>query len=55
VFRISSAPAAGPVRVQAEAIVVHTDAQTATLVVLQVTQPDIRAGATARQVRRMPS
>jgi hypothetical protein len=52
---ISSAPAAGPVRQQAEALVVHTDAKTATLVVLQVTQPDIRAGATARQVRRMPS
>ena len=55
VFRISSAPAAGPVRDQAEALVVHTDPRTATLVVLQVTQPDIRAGATARQVRRMPS
>jgi hypothetical protein len=55
VLRISSAPAAGPVRDQAEALVVHTDARTATLVVLQVTQPDVRAGATARQVRRMPS
>jgi hypothetical protein len=59
IFRLSSAPAAGPVREQAEALVVHTDAKTATLVVLQVTQPDIRAGAatgaTARQIRRMPS
>jgi hypothetical protein len=55
VFRISSAPSAGPVRVQADAIVVHTDARTATLLVLQVSQPDIRAGATARQIRRMPS
>jgi hypothetical protein len=47
------------VREQAKALVVHTDAKTATLVVLQVTQPDIRAGATAgataRQIRRMPS
>lgn len=55
VFRISSDPAAGRVRDQAEAIVVHTDAKTATLLVLQVAQPDIRAGATARQIRRMPS
>jgi len=55
VLRISSAPAAGPVREQAKALVVRTNAKTATLVVLQVTQPDIRAGATARQFRRMPS
>ena len=55
ILRISSAAAAGPVREQAQALVVHTDPKTATLVVLQVTQPDIRAGATARQIRRMPS
>jgi hypothetical protein len=55
VFLVSSAASLGPVREQAEALVVHTDAKTATLVVLQVTQPDIRAGATARQTRRMPS
>jgi hypothetical protein len=55
VFRINSAPGADPVRVQAEALVVHTDPKTATLLVIQVTQPDIRAGATARQIRRMPS
>jgi hypothetical protein len=57
VFRISSAPegAAGLVRDQADALVVHTRDKTATVVVLQVSQPDIRPGATARQVRRMPS
>ena len=57
VVGISSAPSAsaGAVREQAQALVVHTGAKTATLVVIQVTQPDIRAGATARQVRRMPS
>jgi hypothetical protein len=54
VFRISSAPEAGPVREQAQALVVHMDPRTATLVVVQVTQPDIRPGAIARQVRRMP-
>jgi hypothetical protein len=55
ILRISSPASAGPVREQAEAMVVHTDPRTATLVVLQVSQPDIRNGATARQTRRMPS
>lgn len=56
VFRISAATAqAGATREQADALVVHTRAKTATLVVLQISQPDIRPGAVARQVRRMPS
>lgn len=42
------------VRDQADALVVHTRAKTATLLVLQVSQPDIRPGATAQQVRRLP-
>jgi hypothetical protein len=57
VFRISSAPegSAGRVRDQADALVVHMQSKTATVIVLQVSQPDIRPGATARQVRHMPS
>jgi len=56
VFRIGAAANQGvPEREQAEAIVVHTRAKTATLVVLEVRQPDIRPGAAARQIRRMPS
>jgi len=56
VFRISAAAMqAGATREQAEAIVVHTRAKTATLVVVRVSQPDIRPGAAARQIRRMPS
>jgi LysM repeat protein len=56
IFRIGAAASQGvPARAQAEAIVVHTRAKTATLIVLQVSQPDIRPGAAARQVRRMPS
>jgi hypothetical protein len=57
-FRISSAPdltRGGLVREQADVVVVHTRANTATGVVVQVSQPDIRPGAAARQVRRMPS
>jgi LysM repeat protein len=56
VFRISSTPDAnGLVRDQAEGLVVHLRDKTATLIVLQVSQPDIRPGATARRVRRMPT
>ncbi len=56
VFDISSAPDAnGLVRDQAEGLVVHLRDKTCTVVVLQVSQPDIRPGATARRVRRMPS
>jgi hypothetical protein len=56
VFHITAAPgsAEGPVRDQADALVVHTREKTATILVLQVSQPDIRPGATARQVRRLP-
>ncbi len=42
------------VRDQADGLVVHTRAKTATLLLLQVSQPDIRPGATAQQVRRLP-
>ena len=58
IFRISSAPdltREGLVREQADVVVVHTLSNTATCIVVQVSQPDIRPGATARQVRRMPS
>jgi hypothetical protein len=57
IFRITASPdrQGAAVRDQADAIVVHTRAKTASLVVLQVSQPDIRPGAAARQVRRMPS
>jgi hypothetical protein len=58
IFRISSVPdptRGGLVREQAEAVVVNTRPNTATCIVVQVSQPDIRPGATARQVRRMPS
>jgi hypothetical protein len=56
VFRIGVAANQGvPARSQAEAMVVHARPKTATLVVLQVNQPDIRPGAIARQTRRMPS
>jgi len=58
IFRISSAPdltRGGLVREQADVVVVHTRSNTATCIVVQVSQPDIRPGATARQVRRMPS
>jgi len=58
IFRISSAPdpaRGGLVREQAEVVVVYTRPNTATCIVVQVSQPDIRTGATARQVRRMPS
>jgi hypothetical protein len=58
IFRISSAPdltREGLVREQADVVVVHTRSNTATCIVVQVSQPDIRPGATARQVRRMPS
>ena len=58
IFRISSAPdpaRGGLVREQAEVVVVNTRPNTATCIVVQVSQPDIRPGATARQVRRMPS
>ena len=56
VFRIGAAANQGvPARAQADAMVVHTRAKTATLIVVQVSQPDIRPGAIARQTRRMPS
>jgi len=58
IFRISAAPdltRGGLVREQADVVVVHTRSNTATCIVVQVSQPDIRPGATARQVRRMPS
>jgi hypothetical protein len=58
IFRISSAPdpaRGGLVREQAEVVVVNTRPTTATCIVVQVSQPDIRPGAAARQVRRMPS
>jgi hypothetical protein len=58
IFRIFSAPdltRGGLVREQADVVVVHTRANTATCIVVQISQPDIRPGATARQVRRMPS
>ena len=57
IFHITTAPErqGAAARDQADAIVVHARAKTATLVVLQVSQPDIRPGAAARQVRRMPS
>lgn len=58
VFHIASAPdlrRGGLVRDLADVIVVHTRPSTATCVVIEVSQPDIRPGATARQVRRMPS
>ncbi len=56
IFHIS-APASSSelVRDQADALVVKLEAKTATVLVLQVSQPDIRPGATATQVRRMPS
>ncbi len=58
IFRISSVtdPARGGlVRDQADVVVVNVRPNTATCIVVQVSQPDIRPGATARQVRRMPS
>jgi LysM repeat protein len=56
VFRVSSAPDAnGFVRDQADVLVVHLQPHTATVLVLQVTQPDIRPGATVRRTRRMPT
>lgn len=58
VFHITSVPdlrRGGLVRDQADVMVVYTRPSTATCVVIEVSQPDIRPGAAARQVRRMPS
>jgi len=57
VFHISTArgTSGGLVRDQADALVVKLQPKTSTAIVLQVSQPDIRPGATARVVRRMPS
>lgn len=56
IFHITAASGSSDelVRDQADALVVHTRAKTATIIVLQVSQPDIRPGATAQQVRRLP-
>jgi hypothetical protein len=40
---------------QARALIVNTRARTSSAVVIELYRPDIRPGATARQVRRMPS
>jgi len=58
IFRItarSDRASGGGERQQAEVMVVHARPATATCVVIQVSQPDVRPGATARQIRRMPS
>ncbi len=42
-------------REQARVIVVNAQARTASAVIVSLSQPDLRAGSTARQIRRMPS
>jgi hypothetical protein len=57
-FRITAAADASAgtlARDQAEVMVVHVRPHTATCVVTSVSQPNIRPGATARLVRRVPS
>ncbi len=57
VSRTSSAQAEVGVIVQkqAQVLIVYVRPHTATGVVIQLDRPDIRAGSTARQIRRMPS
>lgn len=45
----------GTIREQARVLVVNTRARTSTAIVLQVTQPDVRTGSSARLIRRLPS
>ena len=40
---------------EAKVLIVYVRPHTSTGVVIQIDRPDIQAGATARQIRRMPS
>jgi hypothetical protein len=42
-------------RDEAKVLIVHTQPHTSTGVVIQLDRPDVRAGATARQIMRMKS
>jgi hypothetical protein len=59
VFQISDVSSAGGVgaveRDEAKVLIVHTQPHTSTGVVIQLDRPDVRAGATARQIMRMKS
>jgi hypothetical protein len=59
VFAISGVRSAGAgqgvLQDQARALIVNTRARTASAVLVELYRPDIRPGAVARQVRRMPS
>ena len=58
VFSIVSLPdpaTGAAAREQAQVVVVYTRPRTATCIVVDVSQPDIHPGATARQVGRVPS
>jgi hypothetical protein len=60
VFQITSVPGAGlgeaaVAQEQGKLLIVHTRPRTATGIVVELAQADIRPGAIARQIRRMPS
>jgi hypothetical protein len=55
VFQIGSPSSSGFERDQVKVLIVYTRPQTSTALVIQIDRPDVRPGATARQIRRMPS